>query len=429
MHFLSVKFLYLNHQGLYTLPPRFINGPFITHVNLSHNFIQSVKENAFGLMTNVKTLSLASNRLNSLESHILSDLSSLTSLYLSDNPLLYIGTNVFIESNSLVKLTSDWYMVCCIATFVKDCHPQDQFISSCSNLIASTAKRVVLLTQGIIVIVGNTCALVAQFTVIHVTKAEKYLIVSLIFSDMLMGLYLLALETVDLMYNMVFHEIVSEWTNSITCAVLGLLNLISSEVSLLMLNILAFARMVSIEKIHGMTFLKSRIKIACFVAWVVVIPPGIAYVVYLLLNNMGAHNNMCILLGIPHLGNITLLEQILQIVYICINMMLLFTMMISMIGIFCIVLKSYRRVLKTSGQHVKSQEGRLIHTSLKLLLLFTCNGLAWLPFLIVSTFLLGEIPVHEDALQWVIVLAVPVCASTDPTLYNLASLKAQTKKK
>ena len=76
-------------------------------------------------------------------------------------------------------------------------------------------------------IAGNTCALVAQFTVIHVTKAEKYLIVSLIFADMLMGVYLLALETVDLMYNMVFHEIVSEWTSSITCAVLGLLNLIS----------------------------------------------------------------------------------------------------------------------------------------------------------------------------------------------------------
>ena len=156
-----------------------------------------------------------------------------------------------------------------------------------------------------------------------------------------------------------------------------------------MLNILAFARIVSIEKIDGMIFLKSRIKIACFSAWVVIVAPGIAYVVYLLLNNMGAHNNMCILLGIPHLGNITLLEHILQIVYISINMMLMITMMISIIGIFHTVLKSYRRVMKTSGQHVKSQEGRLIHTGLKLFVLLTCNGLAWLPFLIVSTFLLG----------------------------------------
>ena len=282
MHFSSVKFLYLNHQGLYTLPRHYINGSFIIYVNLSHNSIQSVEKNSFSLMKKVKTLSLVSNKLNSLEPHFFSDLSCLTSLYLSDNPLIYIANNAFLENTGLLIIRSDWYMVCCVAIDAKDCKPQNQFVSSCSNLISSTAKRVVIMTQGLIVVIGNTGALVAQFTLIHVTTAEKYLIVSLIIADMLMGLYLLAIETVDLMYNMVFHKIVSEWTSSIACGMFGLVNFISSEVPLLMLNILAFARMISVQKVGGMTFMKSRVKIACCCAWLVIITFGIAYIVYLL---------------------------------------------------------------------------------------------------------------------------------------------------
>ena len=138
---------------------------------------------------------------------------------------------------------------------------------------------------------------------------------------------------------------------------------------------------------------------------------------------------MCILLGISHLGNITLLEQIFQGLFVGINMMLLLALMISMIGIFRIVLRSHRRVIQTSGQQVKSQDVRMIHIGLKLLLLLACNYLTWLPFLIISILLLCGVPVHEDVLQWVIVLAVPICASTDPILYNLFSLKQQMKKK
>ena len=193
-------------------------------------------------------------------------------------------------------------MVCCVAPGTKDCQPQNQFISSCSNLISSTAQRVVIMAQRIIVIISNIGALVAQFTLIHVTSAEKYLIVSLIFADMLMGVYLLAIEAVDLMYNMVFYRIISEWANSITCVMIGLLNFISLEVSLLILSILAFSRMISIEKLGGMTFLQSRIRMACVSVWALVITSGIAYVAYLLTQKMGTRNNICLLLGISHLG-------------------------------------------------------------------------------------------------------------------------------
>ena len=428
-YFLSVKLLFLNHQGLYTLSANFINGPNIIYLNLSHNSIQSVQQHAFYLMKNVKTLSMVSNKMHSLESHFCSELGQLSSLYLSDNPLINIATNVFSNTPFLVVIRSDWYMICCVAIGIEDCQPQNHSVSSCSNLISSTAQRVIILAQGIIVIVGNTLALVVQFTLLHVTTAEKILIVSLIFSDMLMAVYLLALETVDFMYNKLFYIIVSEWTGSMTCIMFGLLNYISSEVSLLILNILAFARMISIRKVGGMTFLKGRISMACVSVWAVVFISGIAYGMYLLTQRMGARNNMCILIGISHLGHVTQFERIVQIVGISINMLLIVSLIVSMIGIFHIALKSYHSVIKVSGQRVRAQRARISHMGLKLLLLVSCNILTWLPFLTVSILLLAGIPVYEGIIQWVVVVGLPICASTDPILYTLSSLKGQMKKK
>ena len=106
-HYLSVKFLYLNHQGLGTLFSKFINGPNIIYLNLSHNIIQSVQENAFYFLKNARTLSLVSNKLNSLESHFCKYLNFLSSLYLADNPLKSIAADVFLENASLLIIRSD----------------------------------------------------------------------------------------------------------------------------------------------------------------------------------------------------------------------------------------------------------------------------------------------------------------------------------
>ena len=68
-YFLSVKFLYLNHQRLCTLPPYFIDGPNMIYLNLFDNIIKSVQIKSFCLVKDVKTLSLPFNKLKSLEAH------------------------------------------------------------------------------------------------------------------------------------------------------------------------------------------------------------------------------------------------------------------------------------------------------------------------------------------------------------------------
>ena len=262
--------------------------PNLIYLNLSHDNMKLVQS----LMDNLQTLSLVSNKLYPLESHFFSVLVSLSSLYLANNPLINIATTVFLENPALVTIKSDWHMVCCTAIDIGGCKPQNQFVSSCKNMISSTAQRIIILGQGIIIVVCNAGALVAPFTFVHITSAEKYLIISLVFADMLMGLYLLAIVIVDLIYNMMFYEIVSEWTISITCRLLDLVNFVLSEMTLLVLNILAFARTLSIRQVGGMALLKSKIKAACIFTSAVIEKSGVAYVVYLFMGNIRIQNNM-----------------------------------------------------------------------------------------------------------------------------------------
>ena len=425
-YFQSVKCLYLNYQGLYILPPYFIDGPNMIYVNLSDNIIQSVQTKAFCLVKNVKILSLVSNKLEFIEAHFFNKLNMLSHLYLSDNPLINIASKSFMGNPALVMIRSDLYLVCCVAISTKDCQPQNQFVSSCSDLISSLPQRVAIMAQGIIVVVCNIGALVTQFTPMHASSGERYLIISLGFADFLMGIYLLVISSVDLIYNRVFHIIVSEWTRSITCIILGLISFVSSEVSLLTLCTLAYARMISIDKFGGMLLIKGKIKVACVVTWVVIVTSGVACIVCLKTLGMGLRNNMCILLGISPARQryVTDLEHALQIVLIVTAMLLLFAMIVSMARLFHISVKSYHSVIKTGGKQIKSRKMRLIHIGFKLALLLSCNVLTWIPILTVSTLLLVRIPVHEAILQWVVVLCLPICAITDPILYNLPLIKA-----
>ena len=429
-HFVSVKILHLTHQGFHTIPSNFINSKSMIYLNLSRNNIHTVKRNAFALMKNLQILSLVFNKLRSLGSHFFVDLKSLSYLYLSDNQLVNIAVDVFQENPGLLLLRSDWYMVCCVVIEVEDCYPQNQFVSSCSHLIASVAQKTAIIVQGIIVTITNVGALIIQSALVHINMAEKYLIVSLAISDLMMGLYLLAIAYIDLTYSTTFHKIISEWTRGLVCVLLGLINFMSSEVSLLVLSFISFARVISIDKVGGMSLMKSKIYIACTCIWFVVMMIGIFYSAYVFTNGMGLRNNMCIFFGLSHQRFITQTERTFHIAFLGFNVLLLIMLSFSVFGIAHVVAKSNLSIKKAGGQlNVKAHERRFHRACFKLSLVLVCNVFTWLPFLIVSILLLSGASVHDSVLQRVIVLGIPLCSSSDPILYNMATLKSYIDRK
>ena len=422
--FLSVKVLYLNYQGISVLGQSYINGPNMILVNLSHNSIHTIHRNAFDLMQNIKILSLISNYLQNLESSFCTWLKNLTHLHLSDNPLVSVASDVFLDTLRLVMIRSDWYMVCCVAVQVEDCHPQNQFISSCSNLVSSFAQRTITIAQGIIIVLGNIGSIFMQVA-FQCNPAEKYLMVSLAVADFMMGIYLLAISYIDMRYINVFYQIVSEWTSSYTCVIFGLINFVSCEMSLMILSILSVARLIGVNKVNGIISLKSRIHIACFSTWMVIITVALMNITYVFTQHIKVRNSLCIILGTSDQRYITYFEQIFQNFIIICNTVLLMVIAVCM-GCIFFVKKSLNTLMKIGARINKlhsNHNAKLRKVAFKLALLLLCNVLTWLPFMIVSILLQAGVNVHENVQQWVVVLGLPLSASTDPILYNLANLK------
>jgi hypothetical protein len=372
---------------------------------------------------------LASNSLQSLSSDFCKELRFLVHLYLTYNPLTSISDSNFgfLQNPDLQLIRSDWYIVCCLAAQVKDCKPQDHFVSSCSNLISSTVQKSIILGEAIVITVGNIGAVAVQ---VLCKEVSLFIMVNLAFGDFLMGVYLLAISSVDLAYYGEFYTIIQQWTQSNTCLFLGLLNFVSSQVSTLLLCILSVARMVSIEKIRGMQLLKSKIWKICLGAWVVTSAMGTTYTLLILQRQGGAHNNLCILIGLSkHYHGISSLERVFQVLFIVSNVMILGLIVVSMAYVFTVVAKSARSVMQVGGDQNKARNSNLMIVGRRLILLLVCNVLSWFPFLMVSALLLAGIRVHDYVVQWIVILGVPISALTDPFLYSIASMKVYIKNK
>ena len=72
------------------------------------------------------------------------------------------------------------------------------------------------------------------------------LIINLALADLLMGIYLLSLCTVDLHYSGVYCLKSLEWLYSSTCTILGVVVVLSSEVSVLTQVLLSSIRLITV---------------------------------------------------------------------------------------------------------------------------------------------------------------------------------------
>ena len=70
----SLRRLQLSHQGIVKLHKGFIYGPFVTHLDLSHNFINTIDYQAFNMLRNVHILFLDDNKLSILGAHFCENL-------------------------------------------------------------------------------------------------------------------------------------------------------------------------------------------------------------------------------------------------------------------------------------------------------------------------------------------------------------------
>ena len=313
-------------------------------------------------------------------------------------------------------------MVCCVAlqTTVHTFIPQDDGVSSCRNLLDSILQLLVIQVQTVAIIVGNVAALILQK--ISQQKPEAPLVYSLTSADLLMGVYLGIIVSVSFLYRDSFYTIISSWTKSSLCLFLSIVNFLSSECSLLMLTMLSAVRFKYIDRVNGLKGMGKKILISVIFLWVVSAIFGLSYLGFLSLADLKIRNNMCVLFIILHRQNVNNVEYYFQVTYVVFNLVCLLVLFASSVGLFNVVMKSARSLHRLRA-HTKTSCGKkfkskTVKVGSRLVVLLGCNAVCWIPVLIVSSLALAGVQIHEQVLQLMVILVIPLGAMLDPLLYN-----------
>ena len=276
----NLKELYLSYNNLTNLHSSlFQESRRLTILFIDYNYLREIHFNIFQNLSNIKALSLAQTNLVSLPSLIFRDLidlrylnisrnffikispelfnrlMQLTILDLTQNPLEWVSGESFqlLQKRTIVYV--DEYATCC---FIKSAtcsfeSPPSAFIS-CKRLLPSLFLRVVVWLVAIAVILGNLFVFVIYTRCTQKTENKFYiqhiLITNLSLSDLVMGVYLLILLSVDLQFNDYFPTHSDNWRNSGLCKIAGALSILSSEASVFFITLISIDRFVCIHYIR-----------------------------------------------------------------------------------------------------------------------------------------------------------------------------------
>jgi relaxin family peptide receptor 2 len=101
-------------------------------------------------------------------------------------------------------------------------------------------------------------------------RSVSMVIRSLACSDFLMGLYLLVISFYDVKLRDVYHENADAWTDSWGCILAGILSVVSSEVSILILTFMSVERFLLISEPFSHHRLNTKnVLMALYIIWLV----------------------------------------------------------------------------------------------------------------------------------------------------------------
>ena len=233
----------------------FSSTPEIQYLNISHSTTFSIKTPFIPNVRQLRELDIRGTTLKNFPSNLLLGLDNLANVYATD------------------------YRFCCVEilpTIVPKplCIAPQHYLSSCDDMLRSDVFRLNFRFVAALASVGNLvcvlCRCVNSFIQFPYEGSVAVFFTSLQCADFNMGIYATIItaahETFSGQY--VHHE--DEWIESVACKVAGFLALLSSEVSVLMIFLLALDHLIKLGfsvRISGFTLRSAAA--ACGVTWFV----------------------------------------------------------------------------------------------------------------------------------------------------------------
>nr|KAG5697910.1 hypothetical protein BaRGS_026848 [Batillaria attramentaria] len=225
--------------------------PNVRSLNISHGALTTITTDGFFTTPDLQELDVRQSPLEEFPRHLLTRLTSLDFVYASN------------------------FKLCCPAVIPKNlnpnnCHAPVDEISSCDDLLRSSAYRACLWVMGALTIIGNVGCFAARILQKEAAKTGFHVFVTnLTLADFIMGVYLAIIGAADLVYSGKYLWNDKLWKGSVACSAAGFLSLLSSEVSAFFICLITLDRFLVLRfPFSAIRFRPRSAMVASAVLWV-----------------------------------------------------------------------------------------------------------------------------------------------------------------
>lgn len=412
-----------NQQLSLLEPEAFLGLSSLQVLNISSSRIQSLRKNTFDGLTSLRHLLLRNNMISSVEDGAFRSLTSLVSLDMRGNDIKSFTKSVFSDLKSLRNLSTDSFKFCCLVNHqipADRCLPLPDEISDCEDLLSSVPQRTCIWIAGGIACVGNLVVIVWRYRdrlgqkEREAEQVNSTLLLSLGFSDLLMGIYLIIIALVDSWYRGRYIENADKWRESPLCNLCGILSAVSSTVSVLTLVSIAHNRYLEICRPFN-TPSKFTLGHTHRLIWASWCSALILALVLLVIwpyfeGQFYARSGVCLAFHTTEQKAAGWLYSI--VLSPCINLVA-----------FIFIFKCYTRIYLEISRAARRNHSDRPNHQIKIILIVLTHFVAFSPPIILGFMSLAGYRPPAVLYSWIAVLVLPVNSAINPMIYTIPNIK------
>lgn len=252
-----------------------------------------------------------------------------------------------IDFEAINQLPNLFYIVfekfhyCSWTPSVIHCSPKTDGISSLENLLENPVLRYSAWMMALLTCLGNILVLWVRCTFRDENKNVSTVIRNLAIADLFMGVYLLVISIQDMRYRDVYNKEASGWVGSWTCVASGIVAMVSSEVSLLILAFMSMDRFLVIADPFGGQKTCRRMAGPLVIIWFLGTAISIVPVIYYWSSSKfyGIYSSTCFPL---HIDRYPVGWQYSAFLFFGVNLFLLFVIMVLYSGLLYSIRRTNR---------------------------------------------------------------------------------------
>ncbi|XP_011494044.1 PREDICTED: relaxin receptor 1-like [Ceratosolen solmsi marchali] len=382
-----------------------------------YNRITTIPSKLFNPIGNLSVLLLGYNPIENLPAASLSSLkTNLKSLGVEGIDMDSVEKNLFNIFTKLQFVYFKKFHYCTTyAPNVKVCSPATDGVSSLSHLLGKPLLRIAVWSISCVTCLGNVLVLWGRLTAKDENRVLGIIIRNLAVSDLLMGLYLFIIGLEDIRFRNNYNQEANAWISSWSCTFLGMLAMISSEVSVLILSFMSVERFMLIAApLKGHRAITSHTAAySMIVVWVIGITLALLPAIHWRSSTrFYGLNGMCFPL---HIDDPFLVGwEYSAFIFLGVNLLGLVTIGYVYTGMFV----SIWRTRHATPLSVVDSE-----FALRFFLIVLTDSVCWAPIIVLKILALAEYPVAPDLHAWVVIFILPVNSAVNPLLYTFTTPK------